>query len=407
MVLISLQLRGKRVRAQSVETMKHSLAKQQNHGGLGMAVAHSMALGHYVSKQVSNVIIAIAHHLLHLTSCTRCICRFIRKVQDLSHPFLLGCLVLLLTVACNGNVAQPPSDEAALDTNASPATHRIDHALGSSEVPLHPQRVIVMNPAVDLDNLLALGIKPIGVARFTGDRPFAVSPYLEEQAKGIEIVGDLVQPNLEKLLQLDPDLILMDESQRRLYRLLSEIAPTVGLSMRVSQWQDRFLALAAAVNQSDHAEQLLDEYNQHVEAFQDMMGDRLSEIDVSYIRVRPDGIFLYVKSSLVGGVMDDLGIKRPPAQDVFLTNSPRIPISLEELEKADGDVMFIFGVEFGDTDETFAQLQTHPLWQQLDAVKADQVHVVTEAYWSFPGIQGVHLLIDDLAQYLGGIKQSW
>ncbi|MEM8545830.1 MAG: hypothetical protein AAGF66_17765, partial [Cyanobacteria bacterium P01_H01_bin.119] len=59
-----------------------------------------------------------------------------------------------------------------------------------------------------------------------------------------------------------------------------------------------------------------------------------------------------------------------------------------------------FGVEFGDTQDMFAQLQTNPLWQQLNAVKTNQVHIVTETYWSFPGIQGANLLIDDLTQYL-------
>ena len=110
------------------------------------------------------------------------------------------------------------------------------------------------------------------------------------------------------------------------------------------------------VNQTEKAKQLLEAYDQQVETFKQKMGDRLSKIDISYIRVRTDGIFLYVKSSLVGSVMDELGIKRPPAQDVVLEGSPRIPISLEELEKADGDVIFVFGIEFGDTDATFAQV---------------------------------------------------
>ena len=309
-------------------------------------------------------------------------------------------LTCLLTFSCGGRVAQPSLEDGNADTDSSQAIRLIEHALGKTEVPLRPERVIVMNPAVDLDNLLALEIKPVGLAAFTRDRPFPVPPYLADQAEGIETVGDLTQPNLEKTLQLDPDLIVIDESQRRLYRQLSRIAPTVGLSARVNRWQERFLALAEAVNQTEKAKQSLEEYDQQVEAFKQKMGDRLSKIDVSYIRVRTDGIFLYVKSSLVGSVMDELGIKRPPAQDVVLKRSPRIPISLEELEKADGDIMFVFGIEFGDTDETFAQLQTNPLWRQLNAVKANQVYVVTEGYWSFPGIQGARLLIDDLARYL-------
>ncbi|MEM1310563.1 MAG: iron-siderophore ABC transporter substrate-binding protein, partial [Cyanobacteria bacterium P01_H01_bin.153] len=298
------------------------------------------------------------------------------------------------------SVVQPSFSDRDVDAGPPPATQLIEHALGKTEVPLQPKRVVVMQPVIDLDNLLALGIKPIGLAAFTADRPFPVPPYLASQTAGIETVGDLTQPNLEKTLLLDPDLIIISESQRRLYRQLSNIAPTVSLSLRVSQWQDRFLALAEAVNQTERAGQLLDEYDHKVDAFRQTLGDRLQGVDVSYIRVRTDGIFLYVKSSPVGDVMTDLGLQRPPAQDVVLRRSPRIPISLEELDKADGDIMFVFGTEFGDTQDMFAQLQTNPLWQQLHAVQTNQVHVVTETYWSFPGIQGANLLIDDLTQYL-------
>ena len=298
-------------------------------------------------------------------------------------------------IACSGRSTLPPPADPGI-----PATRTVAHALGQTEVPLQPNRVVVMNPVVDLDNLLALGIKPVGFAEFTQDRPFPVPPYLSSQTAGVATVGVLTQPNLESILLLNPDLIIISESQRRLYRQLSKIAPTVGVSPRVSQWQDRFLALADAVNQTATAEQLLNEYDQKVATFKQTLGDRLTDVEVSYIRVRTDGIFLYVRSSLVGDVMTDLGLRRPPAQDVVLARSTRIPISLEELAKADGDVMFVFGVEFGDTPAMFAQLQTNPLWQRLNAVKTDRVYVVTETYWSFPGIQGAKLLVDDLTQYL-------
>ena len=310
------------------------------------------------------------------------------------------CLVCLLVIACGSRLALPPVTDRGDSTTITQETRTVEHALGKTAVPLQPERVVVMNPVVDLDNLLALGIQPVGLAAFTQDRPFPVPPYLASQTEGVETVGDLTQPNLEKTLLLNPDLIIISESQRRLYRQLSRIAPTVGVSPRVNRWQDRFLALAEAVNQTERAMPLLDEYDQKVATFKQTLGDHLTDVEVSYIRVRTDGIFLYVRSSLVGDVMTDLGLRRPPAQDVVLARSTRIPISLEELAKADGDVMFVFGVEFGDTSAMFAQLQTHPLWQQLNAVKTDQVYVVTETYWSFPGIQGAKLLIDDLTQHL-------
>ncbi len=62
--------------------------------------------------------------------------------------------------------------------------------------------------------------------------------------------------------------------------------------------------------------------------------------------------------------------------------------------------MFVYGLEFRGTEAAFDQLQANPLWQELSAVQNDQVYVVPDSYWSFPGIQGLDLLLDDLFQYL-------
>ncbi|MEO1134252.1 MAG: iron-siderophore ABC transporter substrate-binding protein, partial [Cyanobacteria bacterium J06639_1] len=275
----------------------------------------------------------------------------------------------------------------------------IEHAFGRSEVPLDPQRVVVLNPVVDLDILLALGIEPIGIAGFTDDRGYAVPPYLSEQTENIQITGNIVQPDLETIVRLAPDLIVGTDRHGELYPQLSQIAPTVALPTRRSETlQSRTLALADVVNRRDRGEDILAAYEADIANFQAALGDRLDDIEVSFIRVRNDGIFLYVKSSITGRLFEAAGVKRPPAQDVSRL-LPRIPISLETLDRADGDIIFIWGDFAGDAAAR-DRLQANPLWQQLDAVRANQAHVVTETYWFFPGIQGASLLLDDLQGYL-------
>lgn len=310
---------------------------------------------------------------------------------------LLGVMALVVVAACGG-APQTTSGEAA-DVEVANATRTIQHALGEAQIPIAPERVILLVPGAPLDNLLALGVQPIGIGIFT-NRDYEVPPYLTEQIAEIESVGNFVQPNLEKIVQLQPDLIIVADFQKSIYPRLSSIAPTVALKMDAQTWQENFLTMADLVNRTEAAQQLLSQYEQRADEFKAAMDNQPRDPEVSVVRVRVDGIFLYVKSSLIGQVLAELDIKRPPAQDVFLEDSPRLSLSLEELEKADGDVMFVYGLEFRGTKERFAQLQTNPLWQELDAVKNDQMYVVPDAYWSFPGIQGLNLLLDDLFKYL-------
>lgn len=310
------------------------------------------------------------------------------------------CAVVLWVAGCSSSsirVVEESNSNAIADF--SQATRTIEHAFGRSDVPLNPQRVVVLNPVVDLDNLLALGIVPVGIAGFTDDRGYSVPSYLSEQTEESQIAGNLVQPDLEKIVQLDPDLIIGTDRHGELYPQLSQIAPTVALPTKRSETlQSRTLALADIVNRRDRAEEVLAAYEADLDRFQAALGDRLNDIEVSFIRVRNDGIFLYVKSSITGRIFEEAGVKRPPAQDVSRL-LPRIPISLETLDRADGDIIFIWG-DFGGDAAARDRLQANPLWQQLDAVRADRVHVVDQTYWFFPGIQGASLLLRDLQEYL-------
>lgn len=321
------------------------------------------------------------------------------KLKQARLALLAAVTAVLMVASCSGPriqvIANDKSDAAA---NVA-STRTISHAFGRTEVPLHPQRVVLLNPVVDLDNLLALGIVPIGIAGFTNDRGYAVPPYLSEQTAESQIVGNVVQPNLEQIVRLNPDLIVGTDRNGELYPQLSQIAPTVALQTKRSDTlRTRLQTLADVVNRSEQAEAAIATYDASLKDFRDAVGDRLDDIEVSFVRVRSDGIFLYIKSSIIGRVFEEAGVKRPPAQDVYRL-LPRIPISLESLERADGDIIFMYG-DFTRDAAARDRLQSNPLWQQLNAVRNGQTHVVSKTYWFFPGIQGASLLLKDLQEYL-------
>jgi iron complex transport system substrate-binding protein len=353
-----------------------------------------LLIGFFALKMVklSKIVIAelVMSNIQH-----QCIRDSIQNCQAVFRSAVISLLIILCCTACGIQKRQP--DAAQPDPDVP--THTVRHAFGQSEIPLNPQRVVMLFPGIDFDNLLALGMTPVGVATYTADRLYILPPYLDDQTAGIETVGTMTQPSLERLALLDPDLIIMLSFSREAYPRLTQIAPTVVLEATERSLPKRLRKLAEFVNREEEAEEIIEELEQLIKQFQDDMGERLDEVEVSVLRVRSDGIFGYVKSSPTGIALEELGIKRPPAQDVFRLLGTRIDISMERLDQADGDIIFIWGALKGDA-EARERLFANPLWQRLNAVQAGHVYVVPEDYWAFPGVQGFRLIVEDLYTYL-------
>ncbi|WP_228058393.1 ABC transporter substrate-binding protein [Nostoc sp. LEGE 12447] len=109
--------------------------------------------------------------------------------------------------------------------------------------------------------------------------------------------------------------------------------------------------------------------------------------------------------------MQDAGLSRPESQNLTaskaknLFNNPiQMSISNELIEKADGDVIFIWTAENNVKGNQTAQnkldqLKLSPLWKNLKAVKENKVYLVS-SYWIGSGMLAANAIIDDLFKYL-------
>jgi iron complex transport system substrate-binding protein len=113
---------------------------------------------------------------------------------------LLGLLIALLGTACHHAIDETVSNN---NQEAVDNCQVIQHTLGRTCVPTHPQRVIALNL---LDNVLALGVQPVGTTIWhSGD---FLSFLSAGKSQDITSVGLIYQPNIESILKLKPDLIL-------------------------------------------------------------------------------------------------------------------------------------------------------------------------------------------------------
>src|SRR3954452_18365276 len=152
------------------------------------------------------------------------------------HPFLRGAALFAATVlvAGCGSGDEGASGDTAASSSASgsggafPVT--VATAFGDVEIPEEPQRVVALGWS-DAETALALGVQPVGASDWLGFGGEGVGPWAEGRYDEAPEIIDTLEPSLEAIAALEPDLILdtkSDGTQER-YDLLSQIAPTVGM----------------------------------------------------------------------------------------------------------------------------------------------------------------------------------
>jgi iron complex transport system substrate-binding protein len=291
--------------------------------------------------------------------------------------------VFALVAACSGT--------SAGTSVAEPETRQVRHAMGVADVPADPKRVVVLDTG-ELDDALALGVKPVGAVRI--DVATGFLSYLEGQTEGIEEVGTISEPNLEKIAALDPDLILSSTVRHEaIYRQLNAIAPTVLAPDLGDTWKENFRLYADALNKSDEAEQMLSKFEDQAAALGQKIGTGKS---LSIVRFLPEQIRLYSDKSFTGVILQDMGLTVPePAvgKETFLELSP------ERVTMAAGDYLYVSS--YGPQDDTDqAKVTGGPLWQRIPAVKSGKTHALNDDLLSGIGIQAAQHILDQFEREL-------
>ncbi len=312
--------------------------------------------------------------------------------------FFIMTLTIILVQSCN----QPQNTDLSKENLVTSECKLIQHPLGETCVPLKPQRIIALDET-SMEALLALDLKPIATAQ--PNIAGSIIPKLGKKAEGIVSLGKAEQPNLEKIVQLNPDLILGFSISAEQYQIFSQIAPTFTLDYVQFGWKDAFLSIAETTGKTEKAQKILQEYQQRVEKLRTFVNDNLTEKTVSISRFYAGNNFTEFRTrySFPGSIVTEVGIPLPEVQNQLTTNEnqPLFSVSLERIDLINADILFI--VLDPGAEENFQKFQNSPLWQNLKAVKNQRVYTVDSSYWIFGNILSANVVLDDLFTYL--VKQ--
>ena len=331
---------------------------------------------------------------------------------SMAAAMLLSFLVLASACGTAGNANSNASGEAATASSsqtsaaaASPtqaeaeAPRVVKHAMGEITLTGTPKRVVILTNE-GTEALLALGVKPAGaVSSWVGDPWY---DFIKDDMQDVTVVGDELQPNLELIAGLKPDLIVGNKArQEKIYEQLSQIAPTVFSEDLGGDWKTNFKLYSEAVGKQAEGEQALAAYDRRISDIKTKLGDKAAT-QVSVARFSASQVRIYQKLSFSGAILNDLGFARPASQD---KDSSIEVMSKETIPSMDGDVLFYFVTRVAgktDADQVVKEWMDDPLFQNLSVAKANKVVEVDEAIWnSSGGIEAANLLLDELVNYFG------
>ena len=287
------------------------------------------------------------------------------------------------------------ADDSDADADADAAgdaagERTVTHAMGETDVPAEPERVVVLDSS-HLDAALSLGIEPVAAVQSDVDE--GLPEYLGERTEGIEVVGTITEPDLERIAAARPDLILSARVRHEeIYDQLSQIAPTVFTESSGTAFKEGLAVVADALGRTTELEEALGDYEQRAREVGEAVG--ADGTTATVVRFLPGETRLYGPDTFSGTVLTDLGFD---LGDKGFDDDPysMAMISPEQAELADGDV--IFTTTYGDPEESTAS-EMAPLLETLDA----EIHPVDDREWMLGiGLIGAELILDDVEQLLG------
>jgi iron complex transport system substrate-binding protein len=306
----------------------------------------------------------------------------------------------------------------------SVAMRAVEHAHGTVEVPVNPQRTVIFD--AESTDLLDLGI-PLAGARNLGKEQRCF-PEMAEIFEGIFDLGndDL---DLEEVINLQPDLILgSSPGDDDLYDRLVRIAPTLLFYKgnadtnpdHKALWEERFLGNAILLGREQQARDLLAAWDARAEHFKSRLAEKgLQDTTVSLLSInRNTELDLFTRASHPGGVLQKVGLKRPASQDLNGAetwaysnggDTEKFDLSFERLNEADADVVIFWGSVTPNplndpeaegrtiaSQRSLEVLRKDPIWRTLGAAQRGRVYEVNGLWGGLRSRLAAHRILDDL-----------
>lgn len=259
-------------------------------------------------------------------------------------------------------------------------------------VPADVKKAVVMDYGI-LDTIQALDID-VEVAIPSGTTPSFLSMFSDATT-----IGSIKEPDLEAIFDFEPDVIFISGRQESFYDQLSEIAPTIYVSLDAAKYMEDFKYNTNIVASIFHKETEANEAIKAIEAkVEEAKAVTATTDDKALVILTNDGsMSAYGSGSRFGIIHDLLGVKA--ADDSIEVSTHGQEVSYEYISQVNPDILFVVDrtVIAGGTNLAATTLDNE-LVNETNAAKNNKVIALDPDLWylSGGGLTSVSAMIDEV-----------
>ena len=309
-----------------------------------------------------------------------------RPRRSLALASVAAAAALVLSACASGTAGAPaPSSGSATGSSAGadwqPVT--VDHAFGSTSIPVRPERVVTLGWG-STEAALALGVVPVGIEKQTyavdenGVLPWVNARLDELGATPTLLPATVEEPAYEDIAALSPDLILAPYSgvTAEQYALLAQIAPTVVYPKAAwtTPWREVITLVGASLGLAAQADDLVASLDATVAAAA-AAHPELAGRSVAAVWDTAGTFYVYRPDDSRVAFLLDLGLVGAPSVDELASGSAStffFTLSYEQTDRLDADLVVAYASTQADADAFLAQ----PYAQAIPAVARGAVAMI-------------------------------
>lgn len=277
-------------------------------------------------------------------------------MKKLLLPFML--IFVLLISACSNGSTESKNDSSKGNSESKTITYQSED--GPVKVPANPKRVVVLGSYAG--NVLSLGVNIVGVDSWS-----KMNPRFEKKLKGVEEVSD---ENLEKIIELKPDLIIGLSTTKNVDKL-KKIAPTVTYTYDKVDYLTQHVEIGKLLNKEKEAQSWVNDFKKRAgKAGSDIKAKIGEDATVSVIENFDKQLYVFGNNWGRGTeiLYQEMKLKMPEKVKKMALKDGYYAISPEVLPEYAGDYLIFSKNQDGDT--SFEKTNTY---KNIPAVKNNHV----------------------------------
>jgi iron complex transport system substrate-binding protein len=277
-------------------------------------------------------------------------------MKKLLLPFIL--LLVLIISACGTETTKKEENAAPAEKESETITYQSEN--GPIEVPANPKRVIMLSGFTG--NVIDLGVNVVGVDTWSKN-----NPTFEKELKDVAEVSD---EDLEKIIELEPDLIIGLSNIKNVDKL-KEIAPTVTYTWGKVDYLTQHLEIGKLLNKEKEARSWVDNFKKEAEAAGEEIRAKIGEeATVSVMESYGKDLYVFGSNWARGTeiLYQAMKLKMPEKVKEVAESSGYFTLSAEVIPEYAGDYLILS--KYSDADTSFQETETY---KNIPAVKNNRV----------------------------------